>query len=277
MDQTPDAESSIRKPMLESAPNFRDMGGYPSRDGRVVRHGLLFRSGILAELSDDDLYRLKEIGVRTVCDLRSIGERTRYTTAWHEHGKPEILNFDLNVDVRGREPEILRLLRTDPTPEGAHAGMIANYREMPDAMAPHVASLFDRMLDPASVPMLVHCHAGKDRTGFVCALMLLALDVPLEAVMDDYMLTASRYDPFRQSVALTRIFAEHVPDTPLTPATMHAVASVRPAYLHAALDAIDARYGSLNRYMSETGGLDEARRARLLDLYLQPDPLACPA
>ena len=265
MDQT-DAAS----PLLHSVPNFRDMGGYPSRDGRIVRTGQLFRSGILAELSDDDLATLRALGVRTVCDLRSQGERERYTTAWHEHGTPELLSFDLNVDIRGREPEILRLLRTDPSPEGARAGMTANYREMPEAMAPYLATLFERLLDPDAVPMLLHCHAGKDRTGFVCALVLLALDVSPDDVLHDYMLTGTRHDLSAVAESLTTIFAQYVPGTPLTPTIMRPIADVQPEYLHAALAEIDTRYGSLDRYLSNQGGLDAAGRTRLRDLHLRP-------
>lgn len=254
-------------PLLRSVPNFRDMGGCAARDGRVVRTGHLFRSGILDELSEADLARLRDIGVRTVCDLRSVGERTRYTTAWQEHGEPQVLHFDLNVDIRGHEPEMLRLLRTDPTPEGAMAGMIANYREMPDAMSPYLSTLFDRLLDPDATPMLVHCHAGKDRTGFVCALVLLALDVPIESVLADYMLTGTRHDLDAMSESLTTMFAHYVPGTPLTAAIMRPVVDVRPEYLQAALESLEARHGSLERYLAE-GGLDEARRRRLQDLHL---------
>ena len=126
--------------------NFRDLGGLPTQDARRVRHGLLFRSEGPASFFDDHRAELGALGIRSVCDLRSAGERD---TAPNDWCGPEcrILNLDMNTDLRAQGEDIWESLRRDPSAENARRVMTENYRMMPQALEAHMLPLVDALLN----------------------------------------------------------------------------------------------------------------------------------
>jgi protein-tyrosine phosphatase len=253
---------------LEGAPNFRDLGGYRTTDGRRVRHGAVYRSESLAHLTPRDLDTLRRIGVRLAADLRSALERSRNPSRWPEGSEPQVLHVDITVDMRAGNEALLALLREDPSEEGALRLMTTNYRNLPRAFAPSLASIFDALACEApSLPFVFHCTAGKDRTGFLAAMLLSALGVERDEIDRDYALTTERSDLSR----LLRGSAEYIETElghPPEPAMVEALVAARPHYLAAAFDAIDGEWGSVDAYLEAVGGLHAPRRDRLRDSLL---------
>ena len=167
-----DADLSHR---LEGAPNFRDLGGYHTRDGSRVRRGQLFRSQSLAYLTDADVDALHDLGVQLVCDLRSDGERRRSPNRLHPQFDGERLEIGIDADLRANGNPFLAAIASDPTPAAARRVMLSIYSDLPNAFAVIWPHLIDGLLERERLPALIHCTAGKDRTGFACALLLLAL------------------------------------------------------------------------------------------------------
>jgi protein-tyrosine phosphatase len=254
---------------LEGAPNFRDLGGYRSRDGRRVRHGVVFRSETLAHLTPDDVERLRALGVRRVADLRSPAERGRNPSRWPAGAEPEILNVDVTVDVRAGNEELLALLREDPSEHGALRLMRANYRHLPRAFEPALAGIFAALADPdRGLPFVFHCTAGKDRTGFLAAMLLTALGVARDEVERDYAATMEHSDVPRLVQGAADYLASEF-GAPPERAVVEALVAARPVYLAAAFDELDERYGGVDAYLERVGRLDSPRRARLRDALLE--------
>jgi protein-tyrosine phosphatase len=167
----------------------------------------------------------------------------------------EVLN-DVRADM-----SVVRLLVDDPTPRGAERLMVELYRRLPGHMADTMRTLVDLLLDDGA-PLLIHCSAGKDRTGFAIAMLLRSLEVPDELIVADYL--ESRAWPGREGhrASLSRRLGVVVPESTIYE-VVSTVLDVREAYLEAALEATAVQYGSIERYLESEAGLDAAKRERL--------------
>ena len=128
--------------------------------------------------------------------------------------------------------------------------------------------MFEHLLDPDHLPVVIHCHAGKDRTGFICALILAALGVDRDPILADYLLTAQRIDRMRLSLELVDTFSAFV-GVPLTAEALQVALDVRPEFLDAAMQALDAGYGGVDGYLQTVGKLSAAARDQLRRNLLQ--------
>jgi protein-tyrosine phosphatase len=251
---------------LEGTPNFRDLGGLSTVDGRTLRHGVLFRSEGPAYLNANDVATLQGLGIRTVCDLRSEGERLAQPNQWCDAAA--LFNIPVDSDVRVKGNKAWDLMRADPTVEGGRAAMMYNYREMGRVMEPPFRALIDRLLSGAGVPVLVHCTAGKDRTGVIIALLLHALGVPTSQIEADYVLSARHMGVTRFADGLRRMFDElGIIDPPAELLAMPV--GVEVGYLDCAMQEIVRDTVTLDRFFEERISLDKSRRTALRDLLLE--------
>jgi protein-tyrosine phosphatase len=242
---------------LDGASNVRDLGGYRSQDGRAVRWGVLYRSANLAGLTEAGVAAFGALGLGTICDLRHDAERAVHPT-------PAACTTGLRVDLLNlltrQEPEVTRMaLGGDAEPAAARALLQSIYRAFPIEHAPVYAALLKRVSDGAQLPLLFHCTAGKDRTGFGAALILRALGVPMETVMADYVLTNAHW---RGTGRLNGLPAD----------LRSALGGAHPEYLAASFAAIDEHYGSFDAYLDRALGFGPARVQALRDLLLATDP-----
>jgi protein-tyrosine phosphatase len=245
---------------LQSAPNFRDLGGIVCAHGRTLKQGLLFRSEALTKLSIEDFARLQSCGLHTVIDLRSAGECARFPTPWPEHFRPAIKNWDVNVDAQAESQEVFATLRADPTATGAREQIKSTYRLFPAAFAPHLRSLFEHLLDQETRPLLFHCAVGKDRTGFLAAIILLALGAERDAVLDDYMRTHGNVDTAPLAKLTTRILERQLGFVP-APEVVDILIGVHVDNLAAAIAKIDTDFGSVPAYLAAAGVTAEIQHA----------------
>lgn len=218
---------ATRRLPLTGVANFRDLGGYRTADGHYTRWGLMFRSGNLAKLTEKDLAYLSPLGIRLVCDFRLDFERKAAPTAWTGDGAPEILLLPMDTYSN--------------VPPGADLTlrMTTVYSQFPIASAPEMKQGFLRLVK-GDLPALVHCSAGKDRTGMFVAFLLTALGVPRDVVIQDFLLS-NQY---------------------LTPTSVNA------DWLNIAFQTV-AKSGSFDDYLRNVIGLSDsdlaALRSRLLE------------
>lgn len=255
-------------PVLDGAPNFRDIGGYRTTDGRRVRRGRLFRSESLHELRDNDLEALRGLGIQTICDLRSDHEINVNPTRWPQDCAPRTLHLNVSVDVRGGHHAMIETLKRNPSAESATEAMLVSYRDYPRAFAPHLKTLFDLLLEHPEQPLLFHCTAGKDRTGFLAFLLLHALGVPREDALEDYLLT-SRYYPGPQARDSLRDILRGLLAGEPTEDVLIALESVTEHYLWSSLDVMTRDYSSVDAYLEKHAGLTPQRLATLRDALLE--------
>lgn len=244
--------------------NFRDLGGLPTVDGRRTRSGVIYRSEGPASFLAEHRVELVALGLRTVCDLRAAVERDAAPNDWCGPGC-RVLHLDMNTDLRAMGADGWKSLRTDPTGENARSAIIANYRSMPAALAPHLSGLVDVLL-AGEVPMLLHCTAGKDRTGVAVAVLLSLLGVARETILADYVRSSVFGDSMRLSGSVAAAFRHSLGFEP-SAAVMDVMLGVHAEFLLAALEAIERDWGSVAAYCAASG-VDARRQAALCDVLV---------
>lgn len=256
---------------LEGGRNFRDLGGYKTMDGRTVKHGKLFRSGVLHYLTENDYKRLDEFDIKTIVDLRANDERESEPTYWRSG---EIRMISWNYEMESGEEGGTLTLFADPSLDGqkAEALMAELYRGMLDEQTPHYAGLFEA-LTSSDDPLLFHCSAGKDRTGIAAALLLTALGVDRETVIQDYVMSevvARHFGHQSAAPALTdNSNSRYEWMSAINPAARDALMGTRRAYIESAFDEMTHRYGSVENYLLAELGMDANRIQRLRDHFLE--------
>jgi protein-tyrosine phosphatase len=250
---------------ITGATNFRSLGGLPAAGGRRVRPHALMRADRLIGLDERDWNALAGAGLATICDLRSDAERAEHPNRLPPGLPVHELNCQVNNDLRA-DPSLGRLMLDDPSARGAERVMIEIYRRFPGYMGTTLTRVVERLL-AGGAPMLVHCSAGKDRTGFVVAMLLHALEVPEPLIREDYLASKRWPGAVHHRASLAARLGRFMPADQLE-AAVDTVIDVREAYLDAALGAAMADYGSIDRYLEVAAGLDADRRERLREALL---------
>lgn len=257
------ADSRVLK--LDGVHNFRDYGGYDAVGGGRVRQGLLWRSAQHGDASDGDLDTIRKLAINAVIDLRGPSERD---------AKPCRRPAGFAAEVLTHPEETAGLALHTEAADGVvtaaegRAAMIRLYDGI--AFRPNLVAMlrayFD-VLERGQGASLVHCVAGKDRTGWAVAMAHHALGVPRDAIMADYLLTntAGNIDA-RIAAGATQIRQKH---GAITDETIRALMGVDADYLNAAFAATEARHGDIDAYLADVLGVDAARRVALRELYLE--------
>ena len=266
---SPGLELLKRLPPLPSGCNFRDFGGYATGDGRRVRWGRLYRSGTLTQLTDDDRAAVAALGIRAVCDLRRVDERTVHPDP---HFGPDVayLHWDSPFEV---SPLRAQSFAQSAGRTAARDAMIAMYARMPVTLVDRVRGMFASLLQGPGAPLILHCAAGKDRTGFAVAMLLSVLGVPRDVIFADYVLTNQAVDLRAQllgasmeGLGLTTTVALILA---LPKAAQDAVLAADADYLTASFDAIESGHGSVDEYLVSVLGVDSDARRQLADALLE--------
>ena len=252
---------------FEGGCNFRDIGGYFARSGRKVSWGKVYRTGVLSYFSKSAHEPLQRLGVRAICDLRRTDERVREPTRW-----PDETAQALYWDDGERAPTIRAFGANRPdTAAGMFDAMIDLYRALPQWMGPRMRGLFD-CLATGQTPLIVHCAAGKDRTGLAIAILLRALDVAPEVVLEDYLLTndCGDFEQFiraRHAVQLGLTDSDH-PLLAMPPDVRRVLFSADAAFLEAAFQVIE-ELGGVDAYLERVAGVSAEMRTRVQSELLE--------
>lgn len=239
--------------------NFRDLGGYLNKDEKMVKWGHIFRSGELDNMSMIDRVRLQALAVNTLIDLRTPGEYLLLNDFY-----PYVQKVHLPVESGLDQQEMLQRIREGRIKKGdAILAMQDAYLSFIDRGGEQFAQALDLFLDKNNYPVLFYDTLGKDRTGFLAALILAALDVPEETIMKDYLYSndyinyaalapyADRLDYNGQEIATTLLSANEL-------------------FLGVALKKIKREYGSIEKYMEQKLDFTAKKREKLKEIMLYP-------
>lgn len=241
---------------LPGAFNVRDIGGYTTTDGQTVRWGQVYRSGTLSNLTDDGLARLTELGIRTICDLRTTHEVETIPARLPETIRYEHIPLHEQGEGRGRVLWTVTL-----RPHRISDLIIYGYITlMLEKRAHLLADLLRRIADPANRPILLHCTAGKDRTGLTIALLLSLLGVPDAAILADFSLSNLFFDEVRQTIQKD---AERLAVFGIRSGNLWPLLVADPETLRVALAYVRRQYGSVEGYVRGRGGLSDTTLQQL--------------
>ncbi len=246
---------------FDALDNFRDYGDYDTAAGRRIARGRLFRSAHQARVSDADLERLGGLGIGTIVDLRRPGERRDQPSKRPLGWAGQVLDSDLGPD--GEAPHITFLKSSDLTVDAGRTFMTGVYRTL--AYEPAHLDLFARYfraLGEDDGAVLIHCAAGKDRTGTLAALTHHLLGVHRDDLIADYLLTNTAVDLESMAPKVARQLEKVTGRAPAHDAVI-AFLGVEPVYLETAFAGIEDRHGSLDAYLEQALGVDARLRDRI--------------
>ena len=247
-------------------PNFRDYGGYPSRyGGRLVR-GRLYRSGGFTHASPDRMAEVAAHDFDLIVDLRYLVEQANEPSRWPAPLTDRVMAHD--SDRQGAAPHLLVLEGKATDPEAVSEGYIRYYRDLP--YDPRYRPMFARSLKRLAQVKgrsVIHCTAGKDRTGTLVYLMHHILGVDPDTAMDDFLQSSKAKGFVDQGETLRPIMSENAGyDVPI--AVVNALLGVQRRWMDELLEKIEQTSGSLDRYLDDMG-VDEPVRNRMRANYLE--------
>lgn len=252
---------------MDSLTNFRDLGGYLTEDGKRTKWGKLLRSAAHDSITDDDVALLQKMGLKTVIDYRTTpevmdhadreveGVTYRRISPMENPNATNTLDVNQSRSMKSAEDAIAMLTGINKMLAGdAYCNSV--YREVMNVV-----------MDPAQVPFVQHCTSGKDRVGAGSATILMALGVPRETIMEDYLL--SNENQVSASKLGSGASNAGVEITPEMLKMFAALTKVHKEYLEAFFATIDAKFGGTEGYLKQGLGLTDEDLARVKELYLE--------
>lgn len=238
-------EQRLRRLMWEGCLNVRDLGGYPTEDGRETRWGAIVRADNLAKLSDAGRAALVDYGVRSIVDLRMPHEIKEFPNPFAEPGQDGVAytNVPFIDESAASSPDFTTLAN--------------DYKRMLERFSPAVGAITRAIAEAPEGGVLVHCMGGKDRTGIISALLLELVGVPRETIGADYALTAECLRPLEEE------WLANGPGERADREKQIAKFTPRAEVMEDVLDHLDERYGGVEAYLLEAGVTpEEIRRLR---------------
>jgi protein-tyrosine phosphatase len=251
-----------RRPIVEGAPNFRDLGGYEAGDGRRVKWGRIFRSSNLGRLTVKGIAQIKRLGIRGVCDFRTEAEARKLPNRFPDSETVRYVRLPIQHGEFEPTSVFDRIKKGDYgwiSEDFMIQGYIDSLERYPDVWA----CFFKLLSDARYLPLLFHCTGGKDRTGAAAALILQAVGVPEETVITDYGLSDSYNADVRRTIY------EYLQPFSVDIAKVTPYFTAPESRLRALLRHVDSRYGSAVGYLVRQAGVSEQTIARLKDDLLE--------
>lgn len=227
--------------LLTKQPNFRDIGGIPASNGKVVKRGMLYRSGDLSRLTEEDIRRIEEIGIRMIIDFRSDRELLNYPT-------PPIATVreKKRIQIIDSARDTAERMLAENDASGLETILIKDYRRMANDHQDDFREFLRVLALTDQLPLMYHCAAGKDRTGLATYLLLIALGVSPEEARKDYMLSNFYLKPVADRV-IHKVKEAGNPNSNI----LRPLMEVRDEYLDAALDEIENQFGTADCFLTE--------------------------
>jgi protein-tyrosine phosphatase len=233
--------------------NFRDLGGIPTPSGET-RYGVIYRSDRLSNLTNADGEQLHELGIATIIDMRSAEERQRAPNRLAPGTKVNQLE---RAFLPRHTLGMFDAINSGEYDEAAtYAAMIRQYRALALEHTQDYRRIIDDLIAPGAAPAIFHCTSGKDRTGMIAAIILLALETPVDAVAADYAMTQDRIEK-----------VDYFADTANAKA-IEIVMAANPDYICAAFTAMETAFGSITLYLRNGIGVTTEKQRRLQELLV---------
>jgi protein-tyrosine phosphatase len=262
--------NSPRTIPLSGVKNFRDMGGYVSADGRTMRWGHIFRSGHLSDMTEDCGVEMLARDIETVIDFRSDAEKVRHPVHWPEGWIPDYHPIPIGGNAAAWVKELYEKLATTDFPaQELRDQFIQAFKTIPMANKEGLKLFFETLITQhKGNAMLFHCTAGKDRTGIAGALLMKALDVSEEQIMEDFLRTNDAVDLEETSSTIAEWLSTKSGQT-IKPGDVLPLVGVEADFLQASYQVLREKYGSVEGYLESALGLSPTKIEKLKDLFLK--------
>ncbi|MEH7819958.1 MULTISPECIES: tyrosine-protein phosphatase [Bacillus] len=246
--------------------NFREVGGLQTTDQMVIKQGMIYRSADLSRLTKQDILTFSTLGIQTICDLRTSSERKSHPPKIMEHDK--IVHIPMQPDsMMPSKWTMFRMLIAEGKSLSFTPIMKEVYQSMLYERKKEIQQLFTLLSDEKNYPLMLHCTSGKDRTGFLSALIQLAAGVPVHTVLSEYMrsnegvkMLVKRQEQFIRMMSLYRVSKEQI--QPLL--------GVQQDYLEDVLNEMMDTYGNAERYLVEACDVPKAQLLKVKNILLTP-------
>jgi len=269
--ETQTVEQHSRHIALEGQPNFRDLGGYKTADGRIVKWGQIFRSGELGELTDGEVSKLEELGIRTVVSFLLEAETE---ARGKDRLPPGTREVSLPIEAGG-----------NMVAHASEARKTGDFSQVPKELNPEIhrmlvrdakakyATLLREIIDPDNRPLAFHCSHGVHRTGTASAILLSALGVPWETVREDYLLsnTYRAAEVEKRLAQLQQLAAQNqgIPPEEVDTTDMRAFYILEGFYIDGTLEEAVKEHGSMENFITEGLRISQEELQRLRNELLE--------
>ncbi|KPD10078.1 hypothetical protein AM501_00755 [Aneurinibacillus migulanus] len=247
--------------------NFRDIGGYKTLNGRTMKTGILFRSDELSRLSQKDLEKINLLNIKSICDLRTLHE---------QKSKPSRIKTEqgiklINVSIQDKSQEFthlefFRFLVSKASTIDFRKIMKDMYYNMAFVSHVQINKVITLLSEQNNVPALIHCTSGKDRTGFISAVIQLFVGVPYQTVLNDYLLSNDLIAPRMKKVER---FIRWMSLFQVSPDRIKPMLEVRHEYLDEIYNEIKGKYGSIEDYLCQACDVEQRNLQNLKYLLLE--------
>ena len=240
---------------MDNILNFRDLGGYFTKEENQLKWGQIYRSGHLSNSNLFDQEKLKRLGIKTIIDFRTEKDRKTH---------PYFINIPkINIPIETGDFSSIKdqLIKENFTRSETITLLQKSYKEIVENNADKYAEMFDVLLDKNNYPILISSYLGKDRTGIASALILYALGVPEYTIEEDYLASNKYIDPKK-----TISFSDPLPES--LQEAMTALFSANNAYLNYAFDYIRETYGSIDNYLEKKVRVSKGKMILLRKIML---------
>jgi protein-tyrosine phosphatase len=250
---------SERRIYMAGTPNFRDLGGLKTQDGRTVKWGVLFRSGDLGQLTNQDLAFVSLLNVKDVVDFRSTSEINQSPDKYPSEYAMHRIEAPIGQANGNGMAKMMQVVMNPAATGSSVEQVFTDFYGIMALGTKDYQPLFDELLQNAPTDgLLFHCTAGKDRTGLASALILSALGVPESTIIEEYYLS-NRYTQ--------KMLSKNPMMKQMKPEIASVLAGVKPEYIQKSLATIKEKYGSVNQMLEQELGLTESKRQELIRLY----------
>lgn len=246
--------------------NFRDMGGLKTEDGRSLKTGVLYRSDDLSRMTENDLKKLDECRIKVICDLRSPKEHKSKQSRLLPHGRFRVMNMPLHLEgTQASKRQIIDFFFGRAGAENFKKFSRAYYHYMAVESTLQIKKIIDLLAQEQNLPALIHCTAGKDRTGFISALIQLTAGVPYPIVVQEYLVTndlyKSRLEKLSKAMSWLTLFQ-------VKPARIKLILMANKECLDEVFSDIIQKYGSIDMYLIRACGIEQGTLRKLKELIL---------
>ncbi len=256
---------------LNEIGNFRDMGGYTNKDGKVLKYGYFYRSATLSGLSKEAMDFLEKLGLKTIFDFRSKAEVMADSdplipgSEYINHSGIVTMDSDFNTQNFDMKTLFEQLAKNKQAILGLGDFMVNGYRTMarePEAFR----CFFDRMKETPNQPILFHCASGKDRTGICGALLMRILDFPKEIIEMDYLRSNQHISMRDQNIL--KLLHEKIEDEDVR-RILSEIFSVRTGYINTFWEEAEKQYDHFDYFLEKRMNITEKDRENFKALYLE--------
>ena len=247
---------------IKKAYNFRDMGGISTKDDKSLKWGKVYRSGKLSDLTPEGKEYFRSTGIKTVVDFRSNDEIAKSPNRYPKDYDVKTIRVPIG-DEEGNVQKQLKEQISNADDNFDSEAFVANVNKtFVDSFAYQYKPFMELFLEEKNYPILFHCSAGKDRTGFAAMLVLGALGVEEEVIVGDFMMSNYyRHEKINKTLRKTALIGKKQK-------IIQPLVEVRTAYIQAALNAIKTNYGDMDTFLEKEYDLDASNRAKMRRLLL---------